>query len=74
MQQYRVPGTSAVEHPMRFAEMIVAEATFGGDFSHLECANTELAVRKILHRPGDAADTVGLHGLGIRALANNHFC
>jgi hypothetical protein len=34
MQQYRVPGRSAVEHPMRFAEMIVAEATFGGDFSH----------------------------------------
>ena len=34
MQQYRVPGRPLVEHPMRFAEMIVAEATFEGDFSH----------------------------------------
>jgi hypothetical protein len=33
MASYPAPSGGAREHPMRFANMIVAEQTFGGDFS-----------------------------------------
>ena len=46
---------------------------FGRNFSHLESARRELAVRKVLHGPGYATDAVGLHRACIEALAQDHF-